>query len=286
MSNFGTNGQTTKDDVYDGRDKRALQYLVGLGERDKAQVVTLPKCEHESQWGFWNPVKGELTINEAKTWPIGFRAASLDALREMLLDHRKREIAEVPDGPTDIRVFLGEHSATAVINAGGNRLDRVSMEFEQTPAWKFLAACAAGGGLTQDVLVLKLRTDLAGCDLSGLLKLVRTIRFESNSQSEGTVGSGYTGLSAAAMKKAVLAGAEPPDVVEFEVHVYEVPALTIAPAVIKCALEIDVGRKLLYLLPQAGELTRAQDAATAAIAEYLGKGLREAGIPVWRGEPG
>ncbi|TXH58264.1 MAG: hypothetical protein E6Q97_02660 [Desulfurellales bacterium] len=286
MSNYGTNGQTTKDDVYDGRDKRALQYLVSLGERNAAQLVELPDCEHKRRWAFWNPVKGELELHNADPAPIGFEAASLDALRDMLLDQRKREIEGVPEAATEIRVFLGTFAAKAILNAGGNRLDRVAMAFEQTPAFEFLTACAAGGGLTQDALVLKLRTDLAGCDLSGLLKLVRTIRFEASSQSEGTVGAGYTGLSATAMKKAVLAGAEPPDVVEFEVHVYEKPALTIPPAVIRCALEIDVNRKLIYLLPRAGELTRAQDAATAAIAEYLGKGLREAGIPVWCGEPG
>lgn len=286
MSNYETNGQTTKDDVYDGRDKRALQYLVSLGERNVAQRVDLPCCEPQNRWAFWNPVKGELEVQTAEAWPISFEAASLDALRDMLLDQRKREIAGTPEAQTEIRVFLGKFAAKAILNAAGSRLDRVAMAFEQTPAWKFLTACAAGGGLTQDALVLKLRTDLVGCDLSGLLKLVRTIRFEASSQSEGTVGAGYTGLSATAMKKAVLAGAEPPDVVEFEVHVYENPALAIPPAVIQCALEIDVTRKLIYLLPRAGELTRAQDAATAEIAEYLGKGLREAGIPVWCGEPG
>lgn len=268
------------NDAYDGREKRALQYLVSLGERDKAGKLELPKCEPGYRWAFWNPVKGELELHDATPGPVGFVAANLDAFRDILLDARKREGGE----ESRIRVFVGTAGATAVLNVAGDRRDQVLCPFAETPAWREMKQMA-NGEWSQTELILALRTDLAGCDRSGLLALLRLMKFESGQRSESQVSAGLQSLSADAQRKALMGGQVPPDTVEFELSLYDRPP-GMKTHVIRCALDVEPVKKQIVLIPQAGELERAQQATTAEICTFLQNGLREAGIPVWCGEPG
>lgn len=254
--------------------KEANEHLIGIGQRDKAQVIRLPECEPSHRWAFWNSTEGALRIYDAEPGPIGFEADSLESLRDILLDI----------GTEKTRVFAHDGGVTAVLDVTGNRRDRVTLELKATGAWTALARIG-GSGVSQDDLLTTLRTQLHDGDLSGLTALVRTMRFESHNTSEGALAAGAQSLSVDARRKALMGGKDIPDRVEFELSRYEQLATNEWRHTVKCALDVNIDRKLIYVMPLAGELDAIRRKTADAIADWLRKGLSGKDIKVWAGRP-
>lgn len=268
-------GTSEGNDAYDGREKRALQYLVGLGEANKAGRIELPGCEPEHRWAFWNPTKGELEMHDADAAPREYQAADLESLRDILID--------VGNGET--RVFVADGIVEAILSEIGDRRDRVFCRMPYTAAWNELLKLRASS-MKQADLIRSLRIPLAGCEQTGLLSKVRTLRLMKASDSESAINHGAESISLSAKKEASSGGQALPETAEFHVSIYEPLADDDEYDVdVKCVIDVDVDRGTLMVSMLPGEAERALRVTLNKISQWLGNGLREKGVLIWRGTP-
>lgn len=252
-------------------DGKGMQYLVELGRRGELRRMELDEWpQHYAAW--WNPVRGQLEFHEAPLGPREYLAYDLGGLARIVVDV----------GSDKTRVFVGERRIVAMLEPKDSR-ERVSMSNDFSAAWQ--AMCGLVEFQQQAFVVKVLRTSLDGCELTGLLPRVRTLRLEKSSETNSSVHQGVETLSAAARREASSGGQPFPEVAEFllPVFVSDVPDPALYQRV-KVSVEVDLDKGRIALLPIADSHLMAKAAALESQAARLRAGTQESGCKVWIGQ--
>lgn len=149
----------------------------------------------------------------------------------------------------------------------------VSKQLQRLRAWE-----ATRTAIGQAEMVLLLRSELHDTFTpSGLLPILRSLKFSSNADGEANLQHGRESMGMAINRKVAGGDAdELPETVTFRVPVFDVPDCLEwfddgegNAAVVECALHIDLESHKFALIPLPGLISRAMRQAEAQIAKWL-----------------
>jgi hypothetical protein len=216
---------------------------------------------------------GGLERHEAEPGPVAYRFFTLDDFAKGVRDLGGADVGKRG------AVFAGRGAVVAVLDEGGDRRDRLSMELPQSHEFRGLARLGENRTIFKhDAFIRLLRVDLAGCLEDGVLATFRNVKHENNQAGASVVGTGKESVSLDVRRNLLFDGKDAPDEITVSVHVYrDLPDLfdDDARVPIRCVVEVDVLAPAFTLIPLAGECERAQRDTDSRIQEKLRDALPE-----------
>jgi hypothetical protein len=219
-------------------------------------------------------------VPEILTLPAYHRCYTADSLQGVVAQveylHAEAGDDKGEEGATSTTVFVGSR-ITVCLDERGSRRDRCAMQLENSEQFDSLESLQGERPMSQKELIWMLTSRFRDNILTtDFLPTIRNIKFKSSSEGTARVQHGDESLGASIETEAVTGkdGGTLPDMVEFEVPVFEFLDITVAPtAKIRCAVKFNIQEKTIVVRPEPGQLAIARAKAIQEIAEYLSKSV-------------
>lgn len=219
---------------------------------------------------------------ELRELPAYHRCYTADSLRGVLSQveylHAESGDPKSGEGQTSTVVFVGDR-ITVCLDERGHRRDRCAMALADSEQFKMLSSLQSETAKSQKDLVWLLTSRFRDNILTtDFLPIIRNIKFRSSSEGTARVQHGEESLGASIEEEAVTGkdGGTLPDMVEFEIPIFEFLGIDIEPtAKIRCAVKFNIQEKTIVVRPEPGQLAAARAKAMQEVVAYLGSAVPE-----------
>lgn len=176
-------------------------------------------------------------------------------------------------------VFISEGGIQVVLD-DDDRLEKVTMQFEQSDQFLVLRSLAAG--VSQPTLVRTLRTKLAGCvGNENTLAIIRQMEFDVNRGARGNVQHTKESLGRSIEKEVRTKAGELPETLRVVVPLFSVPHDVPTDITLECAVSIDIENEKIALEPTGDSLIREKKRIMSVIAARLAESVPEGTVVVF-----
>lgn len=234
--------------------------------------------EHDARVARWF-VGGRLVSHDMAFPPRGHRMLHVDDVISLV-----NSLIECIDGPP--AVWYSEDAVIAVLDGNGHRVEQATLQLIRSDVFARIVelnANRAAAWLDQKAFVRLLRIELAGTlPPAALLEIVRRVKFENGTVTEGTVQRERESLGRS-ITSAVSAEREIPEEVVLETAVYKTAGLT-TKVPVRCSIEVDAMQGKFRLLPLPDAIEGAERLLMAEVRAALTAGLNEK-VPTYYGKP-
>lgn len=198
-----------------------------------------------------------------------YNASSFAGLVEMIAYLHKEA-----DENESTCVFLGE-MVTVCLDERGRRRDLGTMTLEMSEQMYSIMHMQDEQPMSQRdaiwLLTSRFRHNILTADF---LPIIRNLKFRTSTEGTARIQHGAESLGSSIDEEALTGnvGGELPDMVEFEVPVFEFLDIDFAPAArIRCAVKFNIQEKSIVIRPEPGQVALARARALTEISDVLRK---------------